>query len=148
MKGLWQKEGFTLNELLIAAMIISMLGTFAVVTYVRVYEKSRGYHAFAVLRLIRAAERLYYLDWNEYIPLPLDCDSDLVREGYLQCPNLGTPQDRAFDYDVTTVTGSQYVASAQRIAGRYSGREITLNVTCCPEVPTWGGDWPADLRPN
>lgn len=136
----------TLAEILITVVIVSLLGTFAMVTYVRVYEKSRGYQAVTILRMIRTAERLYYLDWNEYEDLPTNCSSDLVQEGYLQCPNLGSAQDRAFDYEVTRGGGADYTASAVRLSGRFQGDDITLSVSCCPETPAWGGSW--EWRPT
>lgn len=144
-----KRFGFTLNEILIAVVIISTLATLAMVTYVRVYEKGRGYSASAVLRLIRAAERIYYLDQNTYTDLTFPCTSPLIADGYLQCPNLGAVDDRAFNYTVTSFPGPPpgYDAVAERQAGRYDLDTITLNVTCCPETPTWAGTWPAELRP-
>ena len=137
----------TMAEILIAMVIVSILGTFAMITYVRVYEKSRGYQATTILRMIRTAERLYYLDWNGYEDLPTNCDSHLVEAGYLQCPSQGSSQDSGFDYQVAIGGGGvNYTAVATRLAGRFQGRDITLGMTCCPETPTWGGSW--EWRPT
>ena len=168
MKGLpsavfvWEKmkrSGFTLNEILIAVVIISILGSLAMVTYVRVYEKGRGYSAVTILRMIRAAERVYYLDHNEYTPLdfvsfPDGCISSLVTEGYLQCPNAAPAEERAFGYLIVhpALPPERFQAGAIRLSGRFRFRTITLEVLRCdpcpgPEVPTWGGTWPAELMP-
>lgn len=140
----------TLNEIMIAVAIISILGTLGVVTYVRVYEKSRGHQAVAILRLIRAAERVYHLDWNAYTDLPAGgCGSPLVTEGYLQCPNAAAAQERGFDYSVTS-GGNSYTADATRLGtGRHAGDGIQLTVSCCPETAGWSaiGSWPSEWLP-
>ena len=141
----WPLLGVTLAELMIAMVIISILGTYAMVTYVRVYEKNRGVQAYTVLRMIRTAERLYYLDWNVYIALPVSCASNLVTERYLQCPNSAAIKERGFNYVVTSAAPTNYVATATRepaSTSRYHGNTILLTVSCCPESPTWGGSWP------
>ena len=139
----------TLTEIMITLVIISILGTFAMTTYVKAYEKSRGYQAVTVLRMIRTAERLYYLDWNTYTNLPNNaCNSPLVTEGYMQCPNAVDPQERGFDYEVVAL-GNIYLARTSRTGtGRYTGKRILMTVSCfpCPETITWAGDWP--WRPN
>lgn len=142
-----KRRAMTLTEVLLTVAILSILGSLAIVTYVKVYEKSRGAQAITILRMIRTAERLYYLDWNEYEDLPTNCNSDLVQEGYIQCPNQGSVQDRSFDYGVNVGGGgTDYTASATKISGGFLGEDITLNVTCCPETPTWGGSW--EWRPT
>ncbi len=138
----------TLNEILITVVIISIIGTFAVETYVRSYEKGRGYNAVAILRVIRSAERLYYMDWNQYVALPVNCGSDLVTAGYLLCPNEGSAQDRGFDYTITPGGGNGYTAYATRTGGRYRNDDIRLGIQCCPESVSWGGSWPAEWRPQ
>lgn len=132
-------KAFTLMELMVAVMIVAILSTMAAVTYVRVYEKAKGDQAIATLRMIRAAERVYWTDWNAYADLPFGtCASFLITQGYLQCPNTpGSP----FDYEIA-VLGATHGATAVRRAGRYGGKTIILTVTCCPEAPTWTGTWP------
>ena len=69
MRDMNKPSGFTLNELLVAVIIVALVVTFATETYVRTYEKSKGFNAVAILRMIRAAERIYYMDWNNYVRL-------------------------------------------------------------------------------
>ena len=144
-------SGMTLNEIMVTVVIISILGTLGIMTYVRVYEKNRGQQAVAILRLMRTAERVYYLDWNIYTDLTAPCTSFLITKGYLQCPNLGNAVDRGFDYTLTTGGGGNtYTATATRKGtGSNATKTITLGVTCspCPETPTWGGTGPSEWKP-
>lgn len=155
-------SGFTLNELLVVVIIIALLSTFATETYVRTYEKSKGMNAIAIIRMIRAAERMYYMDWNRYAPLTyIDAGcgpttSGLVVGGYIQCPNLGTPQDRAFNYTVSApiFLPLRFIVVARRTGtGRYGGilgRTIIFVQNDAPPPPStgWSGTWPADWRPQ
>lgn len=151
----WPLSGMTLTEVLIALVIISILGTFAATTYVKSYEKNLGYRAVTTLRMIRAAERIYYMDWNRYSPSlnPGVCGAHpLFVAGYMQCPNAGNAKERGFDYQITVVgPGTSYIARARRnsLTSRYTTNLISLSVSCCPsETATWGGNWPAEWRPN
>ena len=151
----------TLVEIMITLVIISILGTFAATTYVRAYEKNRGYQAVTALRVMRAAEKLYYLDWNSYTCMgytaPSSCtsagcpSSPLITGGYFQCPNAAPARERGFNYGVVP-GGNSYVASATREGvGRYVGRIISITVTYLagsPETITWGGTWPAEWIPS
>ena len=154
----------TLTEILIAVMIVSILGTFAAVTYVRTYEKARGQNAAAVIRMIHAAERLYYLDWNTFTDLtyvsgpPSSCggvtggNGALVTQGYLKCPNRGNPSVRAFNYQVNDLGFGTIQIVATRNSGRYNAGTIFLGVTppSSGSTLTWGSapPWPAEMTPQ
>jgi len=147
----------TLTEILIAVMIVSILGTFATVTYVRTYEKARGATAIAMVRIMHAAERLYYEEWNRYTPLaysaPSGCGtptSNLVTAGYLRCPNEGDPQTRAFNYTASLFGPTSVVLRATRNGGRYNGGIIQLFVLGLGGSTFWsnvGTVWPAGWVP-
>jgi len=131
-------SGFSLTEVLIAVIIIAMIGTFGIQTYVRAYEKSRAYGAVAMLRMIRAAQRVYFLDHGTYTFLTPPCISSLMTEGYMQCPNENPAM--GYDYSVTLFTPTNYTATAQRNAGWYDTHTITLTINYNPpEIVTWVG---------
>ena len=109
-----RRFGFTLVELLIVVVVIALMGTFATETYVRAYEKNRGYNAVAMVRLLRAAEGIYFMDWNTHTDLVYPCASNLVSGGYMQCPNQGDPIDRGFSYSVTVTAPDTFTAQATR----------------------------------
>ncbi len=130
-------SGFTLNELLVVVIIVALLATFAAETYVRTYEKSKLLNAVAIIRMIRAAERVYYMDWNNYRTLTAPCTSALITGGYVQCPNQGSALDRAFDYRVGTTTPNTFTATATRLGGRYNGNTVTLRQEAAGAI-FWG----------
>jgi len=143
-----KKSAFTLTELLIVVLIIGLMSTLAAETYVTTYEKSKGFNAVAMLRMIRAAERIYYMDWNTYTELTLTCGpatTGLVAGGYIQCPNTGSASDRAFNYTVTAPAANNFTATATRTGGRFTTQTIVLNDVS--GVPTWSGSWRSDWRP-
>ena len=61
------KSGFTLIEIVMVMVIVGVLAAIAVPMFIRSVEESKNREAVAALRLIRTAERLYYLDYNIYV---------------------------------------------------------------------------------
>ena len=128
-----KKRGFTLNELLIAVVIVSITAGLAIPMYMRTVEKVKGDEARGTLRLLRAAEKVYYFDWqSQYENL-----ATLASGGYLQNPNAN--DQRAFDYVVAAdnvASPRRFTATATRRNGCNSGETITLD-----DSGTQGGTW-------
>ncbi len=59
-------KGFTLLELTLIIVIISVLSSFAVSQYVKAIEKSRGAEARSILGKLRSAQIAYYLETRQY----------------------------------------------------------------------------------
>lgn len=90
-------KGYTLLEIMIVAIIAGVVATFAVPAYIATQRKAHDNEAHSQLRLIRAAERVYNIDYNGCT----GCGN------YTQCNNLlkiTLPQDiskgGAWDYAV------------------------------------------------
>ncbi len=62
------KNGFTLIEIVMVMVIVGVLAAMAVPMFIRSVEEGKNQEAVAALRLIRTAERLYYLDYDAYVP--------------------------------------------------------------------------------
>lgn len=139
----------TLMELLVSVMILALVGSFAALTYVTAYEKVRGQNAVAMVRMLHAAERVYRMDWNNPTSLAYPCTSNLITERYIECPNQGNNDLRAFDYNVSILGGGSFGVTATRNRGRYSGRTIILTQAPDGTVPpySWSGNW-SWLPPN
>ncbi len=135
-----KRNAFTLAELLVAVVIVSIIGSFAAVTYINAYEKTRGHHAVALVRMIHAAEQAYALDWGVPATLTFPCTSNLLTEGYLQCPNTGGNELRAFNYTVG-VSGLTFTITATRNGGRYNNATIVLTHTGGATPYSWSGSW-------
>ena len=131
-------HGLTLNELMITVIIVSVLAGLAIPSYLRAVEKARGGEALGTLRLIRAAEKVYYFDSSSfYTDLTVAVQGNLVGQGYIQNPN-GDLQ-RAFDYSVLSNNGANprsFTATAKRISGCNKNETITLD-----NAGTQGGTW-------
>ena len=61
------KNFFTLTELMMVVIIIGILVMIGFPTYRKAVLKARDREAQAMLRLIKEAERDYYLDYDKYI---------------------------------------------------------------------------------
>ena len=117
-----EKRGMSLNELLIAVVILSVVAALAVPSYLKTIEKTRGEEALAVLRLLRAAERVYYQDWNERYTTFIT----LANEGYLQNPKAETT--RSFNYTMT-INNAAPPRSVTVTATRKSGCNVNETIT-------------------
>ena len=134
----------TLNDLMIVVLIVSVTAGLAIPTYVKTVEKVKGDEALGMLRLLRAAEKVYYFDNNSfYTDLTVAAPGPLVTEGYIQNPNgdLG----RAFNYDVAennAANPSSFAATAKRISGCNKDETITLD-----DLGNQGGSWTVPCGP-
>lgn len=76
-------RAFTLIEIIIAVVLISILASVALPRYVRVVEKSRSAEARNILGRIRSAQSAYMFEYDHYpsssdilqIPVPTACNA-------------------------------------------------------------------------
>ncbi|MFA5155959.1 MAG: type II secretion system protein [Candidatus Omnitrophota bacterium] len=99
------KKAFTVFEILITMVIISVLGTLAVPAFMRSMEMTYDNNAKADLKLLSSAEKTYYIDMNSYYVSPYN-DSQ-PQELILDLNNvlgLGLPAgaNRKWNYETDT----------------------------------------------
>ena len=87
------KSGFTLLELLIVVIIVSILAAVALPQFGKVMEKSRAAEGVAILGAIRTAQLFYYEEHGEYrqegpwnSPNGLDVDIPTTTKYFAWCP--------------------------------------------------------------
>ena len=61
-------SGFTLIEIMVVVVIIGILASLAIPNYVNTREKAMDKEAIAGVKLIRAANRQYYVQNDSYFP--------------------------------------------------------------------------------
>lgn len=113
-----QTQGFTLVELIIAVIIIGVLFSIAVPTYIKTVERSRAANAKTRLNFICDAEKIYNTDTTTYTtsfpPLLL------VNEGLVT-------DDGLWAYTLPSATTSLFTAQANRKSGKYTNYKILID---------------------
>lgn len=128
------KYAFTLIELLAVVIIVSILVALAVPQHFRSREQSMDKQAKIALQMIRAAERIYWMENGSYFP---GSGSTETNVGAI---NGNLSLDFLFDGNWTlsiTSSGGGFTANATRAAGWGYPRLWTIsatmtNATCVP----------------
>ncbi len=132
------KKAFTLLELLIVVIVISVLATFAMPAYLRSVERAKEAKARHNMALIASAENLYRAENDTYVNAgdnPNDAGAPGPTLGdYVELEDIG--QDDDWTYSVTNASSDTFLIHALRTAGYNSGEELTLN-----HDKVWGGDF-------
>ena len=104
-----RRRGFTLVELGITIIIIGVLVSFAVPSFVRVSEQNHVDAASQYLRSIWSAERIYWLEKRTFA----DSLGDLNTLGLLDS-KIAAGSDGYFTYTITAATSSTFNVTAVR----------------------------------
>jgi prepilin-type N-terminal cleavage/methylation domain-containing protein len=123
------RRGFTLVELSIAVIIIGILLSFVVPSFVRVSEQNRVDAASQYLRSIWSAERIYWLE-NKTFTSSL---SDLQALGLIDV-KIGAGNDGYFNYSISGASASTFSVNATR-----AGSSIWTGTLHVSEVGDVGG---------
>jgi len=99
-------KGFTLTELLVVVIILSILATLSLPMLVKTIEKAKLGEAASNLNLIRTGQKIYFLEYGEFSPTITDLN--------VEDPN--DPSNRYFDYTVTRTEDkvTNFTATAER----------------------------------
>lgn len=112
MSKIMHQKGITLVEILVVVVIVGIVASLGIFNYSGVKEDALKKEAFGNLKLIRAAERIYYLEQGEYfvgttisninsylrLSLPnktgLDWDYDTKKDGCGQATRIPTTMSK------------------------------------------------------
>lgn len=129
-----RRQAFSLIELLIVVIIMSILASVAIPQYLRTSERSRSSEALNVLATIRASE-IRFKTFNPALQYTNNIsDLDVEIPGYDGIPPV------LWNYSVTG-TGAGADARAERRAGSYKGETIVLDLdtgATCGSDPVYG----------
>jgi len=114
------KKGFTLVELIAVIMILGLLAAMAIPRFTRTIEETKNREAIAVLTMIRSAQRMYYIEYENYVTA---LNADEINNS-LQL----AIESKDWDFQtskITTTPPSFNVVAVRTLPGR--GRTIVMN---------------------
>ncbi len=139
---MYKKESaFTLFEMVIVVVILGILVSMAMPKFAKTIEDAKNKEAIAALKLIRTAERMYYIDYDEYYP-----HGTGGAENNLNTINRDLNlalESGDWTYSITSsnsATSLSFTATAKRTLSARQ-RQITIdrdgNLTCSPSGATY-----------
>lgn len=123
-----KEKAFTLVELMIVVLIIGVLVSIAVPTYMRQMDRSKASKAVSHLDIMRKGLVEYYYENDRFTTLPSDL-TDIVG-------STMPPADDDWTYGITVPTTSTFTVQATRIDGQYSDQTITVD-----HNSSWAGSY-------
>ena len=117
-----KKKALTLMELIVVVIIVGILAAISIPQYTRARERAMDKQAQAILTLIRAAERSYFMETGLYYPTISTTEVRLINEHL----GLDLIDDGKWGYSATNAEGFKVELSRSR--GGYP-RTWTINST-------------------
>ena len=116
------RSGFTLLELLITLVIVTLLASMAIPRFSKSIEGTKVKDAQSTLAAIYSAEKIYRLDQGSYGTGP-----NLSDNNYISDPNAGNTT-WVFTVAIPAPPAATFTATAQRTGGGiYNGKSIVIN---------------------
>jgi type IV pilus assembly protein PilE len=117
----WNKRGFTMVEIMVVLIIVSILAAMAIPNYNRSVERAKSRDAQTTLEAIYQSERLFQLDNQAFGTL-----GQLVAGNYIVDPDPGN-SNLDWDYATAGVAATTFTVTATRTGGLLNGTTITIN---------------------
>ncbi len=118
------RKAFTLMELMLVVIIIAILASIAIPSYIKTMERAKAREAMATLQSMRAAELAYSSERRQFITLSPSNDNDWKAVG------MDNPNDnaqRAWNYDLQVTGSTTFNATATRADGPNTGQTIIMD---------------------
>lgn len=128
-RGPLSKEmaGFTLIELMVVLIIVSILAGLAIPNFSRTRERALDKEAQTAQRLIQAAERVYLSKFGKYYPDTPPANLTQINQN-LQLELSSS----SWDFNITAASSATFTAEARRNTGAVRTWSITENTSLGP----------------
>lgn len=128
------KEGFTLVELMVVAIIVAILAAVAVPLLMANRDRATATEAQTGLGVVRNAMNIYKVANGQYPVSEQGKDLDSVTVLTVKPGDLDGKYFKTDHYVLTTVTASNFVITATCVTNSATGKTVTIDAT-----GTWGG---------
>ena len=123
------RSGFTLLELMIGLVVVTILASIAIPNFGKAIEKTKVKDAQTTLSAIYSAEKIYRLDQGSYGTLT-QAGGDLVANNYISNPDSSN-NNANWDFAAAGTGGgppfNAFTATATRTGGSYDGDAIVID---------------------
>lgn len=113
--------GFTLLELMIGLVIVTILASIAIPRFSKAIEKTKVKDAQSTLAALYSSEKIYRLDQGSYGTL-----AQLVAINYITSPNAG---NTTWAFSTSNEAAGTFTATAKRTGGSYNDQTVTVTET-------------------
>ncbi|MHB2025280.1 MAG: prepilin-type N-terminal cleavage/methylation domain-containing protein [Elusimicrobiota bacterium] len=148
-------DGFTLIELIVTVLIISILSSFGVVTYIKSVENQKLTDATAQAQVIANANLEYYKQTQQYATGPINNSNALVTNNYLAPQNWSSSfynfsasdaSEPCIVSEITRKTGGPFISQGWGTCIDSTGKSYGFSNGQCP-APCPGQIAPATSPP-
>ena len=123
------KKGFTLIELIIVVIIIGVLASIAAPMMSNMAERAKKTEAITALGTIRTAERMYHVEYNQYVTvIGSEFSSSNPLSQYIPVGALNGRYYHEHDYAVQT--GATFLPVHDEVFQGYPSGNHGLYITC------------------
>lgn len=122
------RPGFTMVELMAVVIILGIIVAMAVPGWIKSVEEAKNQEAIAGLKLIRTAQRMYYIEYEVYYPSSSSTVNDLAT---LKADLEIELESQHWSYSTTSDNSGTptFTATATRVDGHGKDRQITIDNT-------------------
>ena len=114
------QSGFTLLELMIGVIIVTILATVAIPSFSKAIERTKVKDAQTTLAAVYSSEKIYRLDQLSYGTL-----ANLVANNYIADPDPSNNNPN-WNFGTSGVTASAFTATATRTGGSYDTKTVAV----------------------